>query len=329
MEGRVSRILIISLLLTASVALCSADQMSGPVSGLLVDRQTHSIRPIVGLAGSAYAGGNAVGEAEFALAASDGRTALVVKRATLFSVGNLDSGQPVWRKLGENKAAAGAAAWSADAKSLAVYFPSASRLRMWTGAQETPESTGDIDLSLIEGRVSALAVGSDGRTAFATIENGEAGALYMLRVGESPRMLQAMSRGSLLAVSGASIYAADRERNEVVRIEGWDSNLTMTTVATSAHGVSDPVGIALTADGRRLLVANGKARQVLVLDAGTSTTVGVVDLDFTPTSLEASGRVFLLAEGEAGQRPAQVLEPAGMTVHFVPIPAPAAAPVVE
>ncbi|HNY42927.1 MAG TPA: hypothetical protein PKJ41_21160, partial [Bryobacteraceae bacterium] len=135
----------------------------------------------------------------------------------------------------------------------------------------------------------------------------EAGALYMLRVGESPRMLQAMSRGSLLAVSGASIYAADRERNEVVRIEGWDSNLTMTTVATSAHGVSDPVGIALTADGRRLLVANGKARQVLVLDAGTSTTVGVVDLDFTPTSLEASGRVFLLAEGEAGQRPAQVL----------------------
>lgn len=303
--------------------------MKGPVSGLIVDRQAHSIRPILGIAGSAYAGGNAVTEAEFALGAPDGRTALVIRRATLFSVSNLDTDQPTWRNLGESKSAAGAAAWSADAQSLAVHFPSASRLRIWTNVQTKPESAGEIDLSLVEGRVSALAVAPDGRTAFAAIDAGGSGALYMLKLGETPRLLQAISPGASLAVSGAAIYASDRGRNEVVRIQNWDSNVSISTVATAAHGVASPVGIAVTADGSRLLIANGEARQVIAINAKTSAVEAVAELDFTPTKLEASGKVFLLADGEAGQRPAQVIDPFTMTVHFVPIPALAATPLVE
>lgn len=329
MEGSVSRTLLVSMLLAASATLYAADQMKGPVSGLIVDRQAHSIRPILGIAGSAYAGGNAVTEAEFALGAPDGRTALVVRRATLFSVGGLDADQPVWRNLGESKAATGSAAWSADARSLAVYFPSLSRLRMWTGIQDQPEPSGEIDLSLLEGRVAALAVAPDGRTAFAAIDSGESSALYLLKLGETPRLLQAISQGASLAVSGDSVYASDRGRNEIIRIQNWDSNVSISTVATAAHGVATPVGIAVTTDGSRLLIANGEARQVLAINTKTSAVEAVAELDFTPTKLEASGKVFLLADGEAGQRPAQVIDPFTMTVHFVPIPALAANPLVE
>jgi hypothetical protein len=303
--------------------------MRGPVSGLIVDQQTRAVRPIVGIAGSAYAGAAANGEAEFALAAADGRTAFIVRRATLYAVRDLDTDSPVWKHLGESKSAIGSAAWSEDAKSLAVYFPSTSRLRLWTGAQDQPESAGDIDLSAIEGRVTALAVAADDPTAFATIETAETGALYVLRAGQSPRLLQVLGRGSILALSGSSLYVADRERNEVARIENWDSNLSITTVATALHGIAGPVGIALSSGGERLLIANSESRKVIALNARNSAVVAVVDLDFTPTRLQASGKVFLLAEGEAGQRPAQVLEPAGMTLHFVPIPALAATPGVE
>jgi len=329
MEGRVSRTLLVSMLLAASATLYAADQMKGPVSGLLVDRQTHSIRHIIGIAGYAYAGGNAVTEAEFALGAPEGRTALVGRRATLFAVGGLDADQPAWRNLGESKAPIESAAWSADAQSLAVYFPSASRLRMWTGIQDKPEPSGEIDLSLLEGRVAAIAVAQDGRTAFAVLRNGESGALYMLRVGQTPRLLQSISADASLAAGGTSVYASDRGRNEVIRIQNWDSNVSISTVATAAHGVASPVGIAVTTDGSRLLIANGEARQVLAIYTKTSAGEAGSELDFTPTKLQASGKIFLLADGEAGQRPAQVIDPSTMTVHFVPIPALAAASVVE
>jgi len=192
---------------------------------------------------------------------------------------------------------------------------------MWTDAQDKPVSTGEIDLALIEGRVCALAVAPDGRTAFAAVDNGESGSLYMLKVEQSPRLIQSISPGASLAVSGDSVYASDRRRNEVIRIQNWDANVSISTVATAAHGVAGPVGIAVTADGLRLLIANGEARQVLAVNTITSAVEAVTELDFTPTRLEASGKVFLLAEGEAGRRPAQVIDPATMTVSFVPIPA--------
>jgi len=320
-EGKVSRTLIASLLLTASAAWCATDEMRGPVSGLLVDTQTRAIRPIVGIPGSAYAGETAVREADFALAAPNGQTALVTRESSLYVLRRADSDQPVWRILGENAGTIGRAAWSEDAKALALYFPAESRLQLWAGMQEAPEITAEIDLSAAEGRLKSLAVTSDGTTAFAVIENGESGALYILKTGESPRILLALNRAGSLVLSGKSLYVADLERNEIVRLEDWDSGLSVTTVATAAHGVASPVGIALASGGELLLVANGETRQVVAVHTTRLTVEAVVDLDFMPTSLEPTGSVFLLASGTAGESPAQVLDASTMKVYFVPVPA--------
>jgi hypothetical protein len=299
----------------------AGDQMSGPTSGVLVDSQTRAIRPIVGVPGSAYAGESAVREADFALAAPDGRTALITKDSSLFVVRRLDSGQPVWRSLGDEALSLGRAAWSHDAQALALYLPDQSRLQLWSGMQDAPEIAGDVDLSTIEGRLTALAVAADGKTAFAAFESGEQGILYILKAGETPRMLLPLSRPGAMAIGEKALYVADRERNEVIRIENWDFSLSVATVATAAHGVSNPVGIALANRGETLLVASGDTRQVIAVGLKTSAVEAAVDLDFIPTRLEPTGSVFLLASGTAGERPAQVLDAASMKVFFVPIPA--------
>lgn len=318
-----SKFFIAIVVLAATAA--AGDQMTGPTSGILIDPETRAIRPIVGVPGSAYAGESVVREADFALAAPDGRTALISTNSSLYVVRRLDSDQPVWRSLGDAGLSPGRAAWSLDAKALALYLPEPSRLQLWSGMQDAPETAGEVDLSTIDGRLSALAVASDGKTAFAAFESGEQGVVYILKAGEAPRMLLPMSRPGAMAMQQKALYIADRERNEVIRIENWDFSPSMATVATAAHGISNPVGIALAGRGETLLIANGDTRQVIALGLKSSAVEAAVDLDFIPTRLEPTGPVFLLASGTAGERPAQVLDAESMKVFFVPIPAPAPA----
>lgn len=322
-EGVVSKLLI-ALFVFAAIA-AAGDQMAGPTSGLLIDPETRAIRPIVGVPGSAYAGESAVREADFALAAPDGRTALISRDSALFVLRRLDAEQPVWRSLGDETVALGRAAWSQDAKALALHLPETARLQLWSGMQDAPEIAGEVDLSTVEGSLTALSVASDGRTAFAAFESEEHGVLYILKAGETPRMLMPLNLPGAMTIQDSALYVADRERNEVIRIENWDFSLSVSTVATAAHGVANPVGIALANRGETLLVANGETRQVIAIGVKSSAVEAAVELDFIPTRLEPTGSVFLLASGIAGERPAQVLDAASMKVFFVPIPAPAPA----
>lgn len=323
MEGHVSK-LVVALFALATVVAAS-DQMAGPTSGVLIDSQTRAIRPIIGVPGSAYAGESAVREADFALAAPDGRTALITRDSLLYLLRRIDSDQPVWRSLGDEALTLGRAAWSQDAQALALHLPDKSSLQLWSAMQDAPELAGEVDLSTVEGSLTALAVASDGKTAFAAFESGEQGILYILKAGETPRMLLPLNRAGAMAIQEKALYVADRERNEVIRIENWDFSLSISTVATAAHGVANPVGIALANRGETLLVASGDTRQVIAVGLESSAVEAVVDLDFIPTRLEPTGSVFLLASGTAGERPAQVLDADNMKVFFVPIPAPAPA----
>ena len=84
-------------------------------------------------------------------------------------------------------------------------------------------------------------------------------------------------------------------------------------------GVSGPVGIAISNDGKTLFVANGEARQLVAVDVDRQTVKAAFALDFQPTQLERSGGFFLLASGTPGSLPAQVLDAERMQVFFVPV----------
>lgn len=110
--GNTIRCTLLSLTVAAVGCLGQDSNLTGPVSGLLVDEQSRSIRPIVGMPGSAYAGDASVTAFDFASAAPDGRNALITRAGSLYLIRRLDGAAPVWRELNNEPVAIGRAAWS-------------------------------------------------------------------------------------------------------------------------------------------------------------------------------------------------------------------------
>jgi DNA-binding beta-propeller fold protein YncE len=136
-------------------------------------------------------------------------------------------------------------------------------------------------------------------------------------------MMLPLSRAGGLLLSADSLYVTDRGRNEVLRIRNWTSNPSVETVASAGHGVSDPVGAALSPDRKILYVASAGVNQVLGLDVASSAVKTTMELDFRPTRLErmGPGSLLLLEKGIPGEAPARVLDSAAQKVYFIPVSA--------
>jgi hypothetical protein len=260
---------------------------------------------------------------EFAAAAPDGGNALVQKDGRLYIVRRLNGFSPVWRELNGAAASIGRAAWGAGSESLALLSSGEPKLEFWSKLSSEPKLSGTSDLTSLMEPVVSLAVDSAARTAFVATQGENGGTLFLLRPGEEPRVILPLGRAGALFLSSDWLYITDRGRNEVLRISGWDKSLRIETVASAAHGLSEPVGAALSADGKYVYVASAGTRQVLAVEIGTGAVKAALDLDFRPTRMErlGSGPLFLLAKGIPGEEPAQVLDANTRRVYFVPVSA--------
>ncbi|HEY3443497.1 MAG TPA: hypothetical protein VGK29_22250 [Paludibaculum sp.] len=321
--GNQFRRTLLTLAVAAASSLAQDSNLAGPVSGLLVDEQARSIRPILGMPGSAYAGDAAVTAFDFASAAPDGRSALVSRAGSLYLVRRLDGATPAWRELSSESATFSRAAWSGSSETLAVVNTTANRLEFWIDLSNEPKLASTIDLAGITGDVAALAVDKDAQYAFAATQGADGSALYLLKAGGEPRMIAQLSRAGGLLLSAGALYASDRGRNEVLRVTNWSSSPEVTTIASSGHGVNDPVGVALSADGGTLYIASAGVNQLLGFDIAAGVVKASLDLEFQPTRLERMGAngLLLLERGLPGEAPAQVLDPVALKVYFIPVSA--------
>jgi hypothetical protein len=309
------------VLAAAALTLPAADDyLRGPVAGLIVDAESGSIRPILGSAGAAYAGAAAVRGATYTSASPDGERALVAAQGTLFLVHRLDAGAPVWLTLREDASDLGLSAFTADGAAVAVHETAHHQIELWNNLRDEPASGGVIDLNTVAGRLVSLALHADGATVFATFqETDDSAAVYRMRADAAPLLLASLERAGALELHRDALFAADRGRNEVLRISAWDVAPAVMTVASHAHGIEDPVGIAVTANGDTLFIASAGTRQVLAVDIQQQALKASLDLSFQPSRLERSGSVLLLAAGVPGVQPAQVLDPARFEVYFIPV----------
>lgn len=321
--GNTTRRTVLILAVAAIGCLAQESNVAGPVSGLLVDEQSRSIRPILGMPGSAYAGDARVTAFDFASVAPDGRNAVISRDGSLYLIRRLDGAMPVWRTLSDESTTIARAAWSENSDSLAVFNATANRLELWTNLSNDPKQAASIDIASMAERLVSVAVDNDGRNAFAATQGADGGTLYLLKAGEEPRMILPLSRAGGLLLSGDSLYVTDRGRNEVLRVRNWILNPEVTTIAAAGHGVNDPVGAALSADHKMLYVASAGVNQVLGLDIASSAVKATFDLDFQPTQLErlGSGNLLLLEKGIAGEAPAQVLDSVEQKIYFIPVSA--------
>ncbi|MGJ5814768.1 YncE family protein [Paludibaculum fermentans] len=312
---------VLCLALAAGSAAAQESALSGPVSGLLIDEQSRSVRPIIGMPGSAYAGSPLVRSFDFASTAPDGRNALVAKDQSLYLVRRLDGGAPVWREFAKDAAVPSRVVWSDGAESAGLLNADATQLDLWSGLASEPKLAGSISLSGITERIVSLALDKNAAFAFAATQGESSGTLYLLTAGAEPRMLMPLTQAGALLLTGNALYVADRGLSTVTRVTNWAQNPNLASVASAGSGVADPVGVALSQDGKLLYVANAESRQILAYDLGSNSLKGALDLDFVPSGLDRMGSnsLFLLRNGIAGEQPAQVLDTASQKVYFVPV----------
>lgn len=312
------------LFVTAASIGAFAGEMgnSAPVTGILVADDSRSIRPILGMVpGAAYAGQPSVSDADFAVAAPGGHTALVSRDGNLYIVRRLDGQLPVWRQLDDAKPG-GPAAWSNDANSLAMVSPDGMSVDLWVKSETGDlKHASNIDLSYLGEDVAALAVDSQARYAILTTRTEQGGTLYLLKPGQMPRMLLPLERSGTLLLGSDVLFVSDQGRSEVLRVSDWDGTMQVTTVASPGHGVNKPVGIAVSRDAKTLYVASAENRQVVAVDARTGAVRHNVELEFMPTRLEslAGGAYLLLDAGVAGEIPAQAMDVRTLKVFFIPV----------
>lgn len=317
----------IALLIGVCSLLALADDASltGPVSGYVFERSSHSIRPIYGVPGSSYLGPAALDGIDAASVSPLGRSALVVQAGKLYFVQNLDSSQPLTTELTGAISAAARMSWSRDGASAALYAPGSRQAQLARNLNQndpakSPSVDAPIDLSSLDGILSAFVF--DGkRLVVGTKLQDTAGGVYLVDGHSAPRLLAQAANPVALSFDSAKgdLYFADRDTNQIWMVHDYAGDATPMLFADERAGVSSPVGVRVSAD-RRLLITNSGSRGIDALDLGTRASVAHVDLDFAPRRMEplGSGPLSLLNFG-APDGPLYLLDDRGaLAVYFVP-----------
>ena len=301
-------------LLLALAAPAQDTRLSGPVSGFVFHSPTQSIRPIVGVPGSAYLGTELAQGFDAASVAPLGRFALATLGGKLYLLRGLGSGQTEPAPIEGSIDAVDRFAWSPDGASAAVYSGDSRQaqiLRNLDSAQP-PDVESALDLSSTDGPVTALAF--DGKRLLAG-----AGGVY-LADSSGVKLLLRTSNPAALALGNGDLFVAYQAGNQVWMIRDYAGEATPMLFADERAGLSGPVGLRISGNGRSLAVASAGSRSVDALDISTRALLRHVDLDFAPSRMEVVGSsaLTLLNSGSDGE-PLYLLDSGqDLAVYFVP-----------
>ncbi len=266
MKPEMCRLLsVVCLSMAAAAQSGPATAVHGPWLGVLADRETGIVRPLRGLPGAAT-----VGEA-FPLSASSERAWAAPRAGFAVAVTGRDhslvivtaTGTRVVRNIEPFERAE-----FSPSGSHAVLYRGSGLLDVLSGLPDAPRRAAEVDLALLPGALTALAVSEDG-TVLAACAPGDGTALVFAAARN--RQLHPVFSGrqvDALAFVGASRDAliADAGANVIFRLHDALSGAAAVAIAGTAEGVAGPAAIAAASDGRRAVVANRASGKLLLLD---------------------------------------------------------------
>jgi len=293
-------------------ALLGAASIQGPELGFVFDSAKGQLRPILGIPGAAVLGRPLALGVDVRIAAVSPLQDYVLaisrehNEAMVFAM-NRPSLNPVLVQ-GADKGASQVAI-SAEGKSAVLYYKMTGRIEIVTGLPGAPKVS--TERSATPGQTfTALAVGDDGKTVLAAIPD----RLFEIAAGGEVPVLSGLSHAAAISMPAAgTAYVADSGSNEIHRVRGIGGNLEADVIAGSKSGISKPVGLAISQDGTRAYVANGKSRTVSIIDLKDDATVRTIACACTPSGLDrlagidtfrltgVSKQPMWLLEGRAGE----------------------------
>ncbi len=316
------RVLLVFAL--AGCALAQTD-VGGPVLGFVFDRAAGGVRPIPGVPGAARLGdlvdlGAALSLAEFAPGGDYGLAVAAGSGDVLLL--KLEGGplqaSPLPAPRGPDRIAL-----SPRGGAAALYYHDLQTLRLLTGLPDAPALSDPLPAGALPGPPAALAVSDDAGVVLLAATDGEGGWIFTLRPGEEPRPLLRLGGAAAIRFlpHRRDALVADAARDEILLLRDVTGAAESLLLAGARDGVSRPVAVAPSADGRRAFAASAGAGNVLIIDM-ESGAIQRLDLESSPSSLTPlkGGWTFLLTEASAS--PPFLLDAAGADPRIVWVPPP-------
>lgn len=292
-------------------------ELAGPISGFIFDRQSHAIRPMIGVAGSSFLGQSVVPGVDAAAISPDGAAALITTGGKLCLVTQLQSLTPSVAAIDGALGDADLFAW--EGSNAAVYSSASGRAQLIRDLAGTPTADAAISLAGLPGRATALALASS--RLLVGVADEAAGGVYLIAPDAAPQLLVSAANPVAISATNQTLYVADRDRQQIWEVRNFTREATPMLFADEASGIQTPAAVRVSTDRQRLFVANAGDNSIEVFDVDTRSATGRIALDFAPTALDLLGQqsLLLLNSGSDGQ-PFYVLtgstEPA---VYFVPV----------
>jgi len=311
--------------LMASIAAGQSTSVRGPVSGILYDTPSRSIRPVVGFPGASYLGQATLSDLDAAAVSPDGDSALVVTKGETQVIRGLRSPAPIRISVPELADPIDRFAWAANSSALVVYSAATRRLYR-LDVRPTPPVTGPpVNLSDLTGTVTGLATNQDGSQTVIGICDTAQGGFYAVSEDAPPmRIGTTVNPGAAIFASASrELYAIDRDSRQILYFSdgiygGWE----VLGFQEQTAPITDPVGLGLSANGQKLFVAGGSDQLVRSYDLRSRTMLQELGLDAVPqglSALAATVNVFVLGTRITDEQPIWVLD-ARLTpsVSFIP-----------
>jgi len=315
---------LLIVLAVAALPMCAQSGVAGPVSGYVFDQSANALRPILGIPGAALLGaGLDAGSALTAAYVAPGQNWVLATTADGPAFLRLTGGAVSRVSVGGVTASPERVAFSPSGTAVAVY--AAGRIQVVQGLPDAPLVVGALSAG-VSGRSSQEAAAARSRRglgSFAVSDDGlyvlyaEGGSIRLWGVaGEDFTVMQADSNAVVAFAPGGHIAAAADAAGGVVLLGDVAGSGSRRSLA--ARGATFPVGLAFSADGGSLFLADAAARQVTAynLAAGAQT---VLSCDCVPAGLFPMGGLFRL--NEAGAAPLWLLDARSGDPRIVFVPA--------
>jgi hypothetical protein len=289
------RLLVFTCLLCQARAAESG--ITGSVLGFLFD-PANGIQPILGVPGAATIGppldlgmqllSVAVSpQQDYALATTDSDGTLTIGLGSSVSL----------RRQTISVAPDALAALSPTGSAAAVYDQGRNRIQVITGLPDAPAITCEFDLSALPGALLALAISDGGDAVLAGFSDGVVALVSDGRV----RTISAPERATaarFLRKSGDAVIAG---RSGVYLVRDVTGAAETTLLAAEADGISEPIAVAASNDGKRVFAASARSRAVAVIELAAG-AITVTSCSCEPSALAAlnGNAVFRLTEPSGG-----------------------------
>jgi hypothetical protein len=251
----------------------TSDPFGVPSVGYVFEPEGQALRPILGTPGAALFGSKVEVGMNVRRAWVSPRSSFVlaeVEESREVLLIDLQRGAQAAKTLSTLSTGAERVAVSPTGTAMAFYFRIENRLQIASGLPDSPEVSSGIDLAILPGLLSSLAVSDDGRAAFAAFTDGGVGAVYLITSEQKRIIAQARDvRAMTFLTNSLKAVIADTTANEVRLLDDVMGAAATQILADESRGISHPLALQVSADNSRVFVLNSGAQAITTVDLTT------------------------------------------------------------